>query len=257
LLSAQSHIAASQAEMAVRYNRNRKEAPRFATGSSVWVKAEGIAWPAGVQRPKPLSDSMLGPFLVTKGNEAEWPQVGLNVELELPPSLGKVHPIFHVEKLEPFIGSSKTQFPDRAQYAPAPVVREGILVAEVEHILDHRYHSNRLQYLLKFVGYPISEAEWHSYSADDPSWEDDVALVVAFQAKHGLPSRPSSRRNRIARTNPTVAPTQVSSSPSVPAHIDAPVPAPAQSNIIDLPPLPQGRTTRQTRNPVLTPGLCY
>jgi len=257
LLSAQSHIAASQAEMAVRYNRNRKEAPRFATGSSVWVKAEGIAWPAGVQRPKPLSDSMLGPFLVTKGNEAEWPQVGLNVELELPPSLGKVHPIFHVEKLEPFIGSSKTQFPDRAQYAPAPVVREGILVAEVEHILDHRYHSNRLQYLLKFVGYPISEAEWHSYSADDPSWEDDVALVVAFQAKHGLPSRPSSRRNRIARTNPTVAPTHVSSSPSVPAHIDAPVPAPAQSSVIDLPPLPQGRTTRQTRNPVLTPGLCY
>jgi transposase InsO family protein len=244
LLSAQKHIATSQAEMVVRYNRNRKEAPRFSTGSSVWVKAEGISWPAGVQRPKPLADSMLGPFRVTKGNEAEWPKVGLNVDLDLPPSLSKVHPTFHVEKLEPFIISSKDQFPDRVQYAPAPVARAGHWVAEVESILDHRYHHNQLQYLIKFVGYPLSEAEWHSYEADDPSWEDDIGLVVAYQSTHGLPPRPSGRRRQglVSNSVPPPLPTPLPSTPLVPVVQPSP---------------PQRRTTRQTRDAVLTAGLCY
>jgi hypothetical protein len=176
---------------------------------SVSVKAEGISWPAGVQRPKPLSDSMLGPFRVTKGNEAEWPRVGLNVDLDLPPSLSKVHPTFHVEKLEPF----KDQFPDRVQYTPAPVARAGHWVAEVEKILDHRYSNNQLQYLIKFVGYPISEAEWHTYTADDPSWEDDIGLVVAYQSTHGLPPRPPGRRHKgfVASSGPSPLSTPVPS----------------------------------------------
>ena len=196
--SARANIAASQADMITRYNCNRKEAPLFATGSSVWVKADGIAWPAGVQRPKPLSDSMLGPFRISKGNEAEWPVVGLNVDLELPPSLSKIHPTFHVEKLEPYHSNDKALFPGRAQEPPATVVQDNQYVAEIEKILDHRYHHKKLQYLVKYVGYPISEAEWHDYAADDPSWEDDVGLVTAFQSSHGLPQLLSSRPRRIA-----------------------------------------------------------
>ena len=38
------------------------------------------------------ANSTVGPFRVSKGNESEWPKVGLNVDLELPPSLSKVHP---------------------------------------------------------------------------------------------------------------------------------------------------------------------
>jgi hypothetical protein len=63
---------------------------------------------------------MLGPFAVAKGNLDQFPELGLNVELELPPSLAQVHPVFHVEKVEPFVGSSKDQFPGRTQQAPAP-----------------------------------------------------------------------------------------------------------------------------------------
>jgi hypothetical protein len=102
---------------------------------------------------------MLGLFRVTKGNEAEWPKVGLNVDLDLPPSLSRVHPTFHVQKLKPFISNDHHLFPGRDQRPPATVVRDGKWVAEVEKILDHRYSHNKLQYLIKFVGYPISEAE--------------------------------------------------------------------------------------------------
>jgi hypothetical protein len=150
---------------------------------------------------------MLGPFPVTKGNLDQFPELGLNVELELPPSLAQVHPVFHVEKVEPFVGSSKDQFPGLTQQAPAPVItKDGTLVPEVEAILDHRYHDRQLQYLVKFVGYPRSEAEWHTFVADDPAWDDDVNLVVAFQSKHGLPTWPTtSVRSRV--TLPPTMPT--------------------------------------------------
>ena len=257
LASAKEHITASQAEMVVRYNRNRKEAPRFPTGSSVWVKAEGISWPAGVQRPKPLADSMLGPFRISKGNEAEWPKVGLNVDVELPPSLSKVHPTFHVEKLEPFYSNDNQAFPGRAQQPPATVVRDGKWVAEVEKILDHRYHKNQLQYLLKFVGYPFSEAEWHSYQVDDPSWEEDLGLVTEFQATNGLPPLPKSRPRKVTvqvPLSPHLSPaTAVASSGSSPPLASASSAAPTYPLSSQLP--PSRRITRQTRDAVLTQGL--
>jgi hypothetical protein len=248
LVSARKHIASSQAEMIVRYNRNRKEAPRFPSGTSVWVKAEGISWPAGVQRPRPLADSWLGLFRVSKGNESEWPKVGLNVDLELPPSLSKVHPTFHVEKLEPYHPSNRSVFSGRSQEPPATVVRGNQYVAEVGKSLDHRYQNKKLQYLVKYMGYPMSEAEWHTYAADDPSWEEDLGLVKEFQASHGLPQLPSSRPRQIAFQVPLSPHLSLANASSS----DSTLPSSTQ-----LPSL--RRITRQTRDAVLTltPGLLY
>ena len=97
---------------------------------------------------------------------------------------------------------------------------------------------------VKFVGYPISEAEWHTYTADDPSWEDDIGLVVAYQSLHGLPPRPSGRRRQglVSNSVPPPLPTPLPSTPLVPVVQPSP---------------PQRRTTRQTRDAVLTAGLCY
>ena len=247
LATAKERIAASQADMVVRYNRHRKEAPAIPTGSSVWIKADGISWPAGSKRPKPLADSMLGPFAVTKGNLDQFPELGLNVELELPPSLSQVHPVFHVEKLEPFIGSSREQFPGRDQHTPATIIqKDGKVVAEVEAILDHRYQNRQLQYLVKFLGYPRSEAEWHTFVADDPAWDDDVDLVVAFQEKHGLPKWPTRSVGSRVPSPPTV--------PACAVHPDHPImPAIGEPPAPTL--VPPRRTSRaaqpRIRNPLM------
>ena len=70
--------------------------------------------------------------------------------------------------------------------------------------------------ILKFLGYPISEAEWHSYTADDPSWEDDVGLVVEYQSKHGLPPRTSERRRKMvsSTSNPAELKIQLNNQPA-------------------------------------------
>ena len=102
----------------------------------------------------------------------------------------------------------------------------------------------------------MSEAEWHTYAADDPSWEEDLGLVTEFQASHGLPQLPSSRPRQVAfqvpRT-PAVIPevTHASSPPLASASSSGPtLPHSAQ-----LPSL--RRITCQTRDAVLTPGLLY
>jgi hypothetical protein len=98
------------------------------------------------------------------------------------------------------------------------------------------------------MGYPFSEAEWHSYQVDDPSWEEDLELFTAYQQQHWLPPT-RSRRPPISATVPISIPTAVAPPPtsvsSVPIFSSPP---PALS-----PHVP--RTTRQSRYPVLNPGL--
>jgi hypothetical protein len=138
-----------------------------------------------------------------------------------------------VEKLEPFIGSSREQFPGRDQHTPATIMKkDGKVVAEVETILDHRYQNRQLQYLVKFLGYPRSEAEWHTFVADDPAWQDDVDLVVAFRNQHGLPTWPKSHASKKTVTVSSQPP--VHAAPTV-APLAPPLVAPRRTGRIAQP----------------------
>ena len=104
----------------------------------MWLKAEGISWPANVKRPQALQDSWLGPFRVLEGNEAE-DNVG-NITLELPPSLSRLE---HVSKLEPFIENNPEEFPGRAQEVRLTKTNnQGEFLglgSEIESILDQKW----------------------------------------------------------------------------------------------------------------------
>jgi hypothetical protein len=75
--------------------------------------------------------------------------------LELPATMEKVHPVFHVSLLMPYKDGG------RAQPPPPPVVMEdGVEEFEVEAVLGHRYTGKKLQYLIKFKGYGHEQNEW-------------------------------------------------------------------------------------------------
>jgi hypothetical protein len=79
-----------------------------------------------------LSDPYTGPFRVVavKGD--------VNVELELPPSLKRIHPVFHVDRLKRYVRST-VEWPSREQQdRPPPVLVDGEEEWEVEKIVGKR-----------------------------------------------------------------------------------------------------------------------
>ena len=94
-------------------------------------------------------------------------------ELDLP-STFRIHPVFHVSKLRPYVNND-TQFPIRTQYnkdhmRPLPEIVQdtGEEAWEVEQILDKRIRKvgrsrstqMKVEYLVKWKGFPSHESTW-------------------------------------------------------------------------------------------------
>jgi hypothetical protein len=118
-----------------------------AVGDLVWLDSRNIAVKHTGSRK--LLPRRLGPFKVVK-------QINpVAFRLELPATMEKVHPVFHVSLLMPYKDGG------RAQPPPPPVVMEdGVEEFEVEAVLGHRYTGKKLQYLIKFKGYGHEQNEW-------------------------------------------------------------------------------------------------
>ncbi len=66
-----------------------------------------------------------------------------------------IHDVFHLSFLEPYRTTE-----GRAPSFPPLVEVEGEEHAEVEEILDSRVHYGNLQYLVKWLGFPVTDNEW-------------------------------------------------------------------------------------------------
>ena len=97
----------------------------------------------------------------------------LTYQLELPPTW-QIHNVFHVILLRPYIENEThgANFP-----WPPPELLEGEKVYEVESIVRHRRRGHGYQYLLKWKGYPITDATWESELA----FSDDGNMLTAYK----------------------------------------------------------------------------
>jgi len=73
----------------------------------------------------------------------------------------KIHPVFHVSLLEPY---KESTLPGRVQEPPPPIEIDGDEEFEVSEILDSRIHRRRLEYLVHWQGYDVSERTWEPAS---------------------------------------------------------------------------------------------
>ena len=133
-------------------NKKRKMAPQLKRGDKVYLKTQDLR----TKRPsKGLDNVKVGPFLISKQTSP------VNYELELPRD-AKVHPVFHISKLEPADPETPVQTEFRYKIEENDEF-------EVEEILKHddskrrQFQDPRL-YLVKWKGYPYSENTW------EPEW---------------------------------------------------------------------------------------
>lgn len=159
-------------DMARYYDQNRKEAVTYKVGDKVWLDGKDIR----TDRPsKKLEDKRYGPFKVTE-------VVGPNAyRLQLPASM-KIHPVFNTVKLRPFF---EDPIPGRrVPSRPPPVIEGEAPEYEVEYLKDSRLHRGKLQYLVKWKGYPQEESTWEPAT----NLENSKKLIEEFHKKH--PSAP-------------------------------------------------------------------
>jgi len=170
LKEAKVALAKLKDDMVLYYNRKRTPAPEFKAGDMVFLDASDIQ----TTRPsRKLSHQRLGPFPIDS-------QVGNGAyRLRLPPSMGRLHPIFNVVKLslaplDPIPGY-------RTSPPPLPEIMDGEEEWVVEEILDSQMVNWKLHYLVKWEGFGVEHNSWES-------WDNIHALklVADFYWRHLL-----------------------------------------------------------------------
>jgi hypothetical protein len=170
----------SQRLQAKYYNRRHLD-QQFNEGQMVLLSAKNIQ----MKRPhKKLDSKFLGPFKVLKriGKQA--------YKLDLPDSMSRLHPTFHVSLLERYHGRPDVQPP------PVELMDNGEHW-EVEKIVDYQERAGQPQYKVKWLGWSHEHDSW-MFESDlyncQEVLEEYKARVGAAQSSH------AKRRRRAATT---------------------------------------------------------
>src|SRR6266436_4213816 len=130
-------------------DQNGPPPSQYKPGQQVWLDATHLKLPH--QKAK-LTPKRLGPFRIIK----EISPVAYQLAL---PANWRIHDVFHASLLNPY-HETKAHSPNFTR--PPPDLIEGEDKYEVERIVAHRVfgRSKRLQYLIKWKGYPKSDNSW-------------------------------------------------------------------------------------------------
>ena len=161
LVRARANIELAQHRQAHYANQHRRDVT-FKVGDQVLLSTEHLrlAGAAGKRSPK-FTYKYIGPFKIKR-------VVNPNAyELDLPPQL-QIHPVLNISRLRPYL-DGRTSFPHRPQPESRPppevVLENGAEVFEVESVIAKRGSGARIEYLVKWLGYPHWESTWEKPSS--------------------------------------------------------------------------------------------
>jgi hypothetical protein len=151
LVRARDNLIKAQ-ERQKKYADEHRRDESFVVGDRIMLDLTDLTFPKGAKK---LHHKWAGPFSVVKVVSTVSYQIDL-------PANWRIHDVFHVSKLKRFVDTDK--FPSRDQHAlsrPAPVAQiDGEDAYEVEAVLDKRKVRGKVQYFVKWVGYPSCDNMW-------------------------------------------------------------------------------------------------
>ena len=190
-----------------------KDTPKYKEGDLVWLEGKNLR----TAQPTPkLGARRHGPFKVIQVMSP------INYRLELP-TQWSIHPVFHIDLLTPY----RETITHGANYqCPPPDLVDNAEEYEVERILDSRLFGRRwrLQYLVKWKGYPDLDNMW--VDKDDVFADDKVR---AFKD-----SNPEARTHLRAMQSTTMPHSPLASSRSSSSSYFAPRILSMSSNESDI-----------------------
>ena len=138
-----------QAKTALNRIANITPKDQFRVNDKVWLNSKNLALPYQTLK---LAPRCHGPFVITHRISPVAYQLKL-------PQAWTIHDVFHAGLLTPYHETSQYG-PNHTR--PPPDLVGGEEEFEVEAIMNHRHHgrARRLQYLVKWKGYPKADNTW-------------------------------------------------------------------------------------------------
>ena len=151
-----------------KWTKGKEPAQRYETGDQVWLEGCNLQ----IDQPSvKLAPKRYGPFKIRKVLSP------ITYQLELPLQW-KIHDIFHADLLTPY---HETELHGPNFTRPPPDLIDGEEEYEVEEVLQSQKFGRgcKVQYLVKWKGYPESENQWVHW---DDLHVDEV--IVDFEKKN-------------------------------------------------------------------------
>jgi transposase InsO family protein len=176
------------AQLQAKYHNRHTEAKHFGVGEQVLLSGKNIH----SKRPhKKLDNKWLGPFRILERISKQ------AYKLNLPPSMKRLHPTFHVSLLEPY--------KPRPGYQPPPVddleddVEGQGPLWEVERVVSHRIVRGKRLYRTRWLGYSPEE-DWELYSEDLSGAEEVLSRYCQEANVDRASAAPAPDAGRTPRT---------------------------------------------------------
>jgi hypothetical protein len=159
--------------------------PRWTKGQKVWLNTKNLTLPYESIK---LAPKRHGPFVI---EEVQSPVV---YRLRLPPQWN-IHPVFHTLLLTPYI---ETMEHSENYSRPPPNMIEGEEQYKVKAIRSHQRNRHKLQYLIKWKGYPESDNMWEPVDNVQA-----LLLIRKYHETHPLEDKRPAKRASVAASPPT------------------------------------------------------
>ena len=171
---AQENILKAQTGMKAQADKHRRD-HQIKIGDKVMLKTKNLKLKS--MHSHKLAPKWIGPFTVIGSRHKD------SFELDLEGKY-RIHPVFHVNLLKPWIPNDQTQFPNRVQDPPSPVIVDDQEEFEVDSIINKRTRFGKTQYLVT----------WKGYRPEDSTWEPLKNLQNAMELIKEFDSRTTSTK---------------------------------------------------------------
>ena len=171
-----------QAKAALNHLARETPINQYGVGDRVWLEAKNLALPYQTHK---LAPRRHGPFTITKRISP----VAYRLQL---PAAWTIHDVFHAALLTPF---QETDQHGVNFTRPPPDLVQGEEEFEVESIKSHRHfgRARKLQYLVKWKGYPEADNSWepaeHMFAPE---------LIRQYHLTHPLGNKRAKASRRVA-----------------------------------------------------------
>jgi Chromo (CHRromatin Organisation MOdifier) domain len=173
---AQRSLAKAQQQQKYYADKTRRHLT-YEVGDQVYISTADLP----LKGPRRLAPKWFGPVPVTMKLSK------LNYKVALPPLWRRRYPVFHVEKLKPFVPGDHTGSVDAR---PPPDLEQGSDVFNVEKILDRRStrwgRGFHVEYYIEWEGYPSCDSTWEPKSNLRDAGTEVQGMLREIDQQHGV-----------------------------------------------------------------------